>query len=162
MDAFPHESCTRARASVSVELDGELSELERQWLRGHLRQCRDCRGFERRVRLLTSMLRADLPARLRRPVRVSPRRSFAPTLSRVSRVGAAAATAAVALVIAAAGAFHELRPDGSALQPRFTVRSHDPPGFDDVHALRKQDVTARLAAASLPRQDTHRTWPENS
>ena len=70
--------CARARAWVSHEVDGELSQLERLFLAAHARRCSECARFAEDVRGLTEVVRStplesptftlELPAR--RPVRV--------------------------------------------------------------------------------------------
>ena len=53
----PARSCERARASISTELDGELSEVEHAMLRRHLRQCASCSAFDAEARAYTQLLR---------------------------------------------------------------------------------------------------------
>ena len=50
--------CDRVRAQISLELDGELSQLERAMLTSHLARCTDCRVFEAEVTAFTHALRA--------------------------------------------------------------------------------------------------------
>jgi Putative zinc-finger len=45
MRAVPTLICDRVRSQVSLELDGELSELERMMVARHLDRCTDCRAF---------------------------------------------------------------------------------------------------------------------
>jgi predicted anti-sigma-YlaC factor YlaD len=86
--------CERIRAQVSVELDGELSELERRMLEAHLVRCPDCRTYAADVAAFTHELRMapleDLehPIVIRRPRRVTRARA---------QVGLAAAAAVVVL-----------------------------------------------------------------
>src|SRR5919107_2195430 len=69
--------CDRVRAQVSLELDGEISQLERALLGAHLRRCADCRSFRERTRAFTTELRAAPLSRppadlhVRRPRRIS-------------------------------------------------------------------------------------------
>jgi predicted anti-sigma-YlaC factor YlaD len=88
---LPPSECERARAAVSLRLDGELSELERAWLDGHLVGCADCRFYEVGVAGFTGRLRATP---LERPsvAMILPRRRRTPV----------AALAAAACVLAAA------------------------------------------------------------
>jgi predicted anti-sigma-YlaC factor YlaD len=51
-------TCDRARTWASLELDGELSELERALLTAHLRSCEECAGFVARLDAVTTVLRA--------------------------------------------------------------------------------------------------------
>ena len=86
-------SCERARAWASLEVDGELSQLERRQLRAHLRACADCAAAAAEMRSLAELLRA---APVERPTQ-----SFAPTVPRRSR-RRVSATLAFRLVAAAA------------------------------------------------------------
>ncbi|MDQ3875384.1 MAG: zf-HC2 domain-containing protein, partial [Actinomycetota bacterium] len=51
--------CHSARELVSVELDGELSTLERARLRAHLRACADCASFHDSVAWIADALRSE-------------------------------------------------------------------------------------------------------
>jgi predicted anti-sigma-YlaC factor YlaD len=87
-------NCARARAWVSHELDGELSQLERWFLAAHVRRCGECARFAEDVREFTQVVRStplesptftlELPAR--RPARVRV----------VARIGIATALVALA------------------------------------------------------------------
>jgi hypothetical protein len=55
---FSSTDCARARESVSVQLDGELPELELDRLETHLRFCPDCSAWAEEVRDITLRLRA--------------------------------------------------------------------------------------------------------
>jgi hypothetical protein len=86
--------CERARHSVSLRLDRELSALEEQALERHLAACEACRAFEAGVRSATELLRAappEIPGLRHR----LPRRSDRLTLQR--RQTALVAAAALAL-----------------------------------------------------------------
>ena len=91
-----HEaSCSRARAWGSLELDGELSQLERVLLAAHLRRCADCAELVERMRATTALVRTAPLERLGRalilPAR-QPRRGRVIAL----RLAAAATLAALA------------------------------------------------------------------
>ena len=86
-------ACDRARTWASLDLDGELSELERALLDSHLGRCRLCAAAVLEMRALTETLRAAplerplepvfvarAPAR-RRPTRVATRLAVAATLA---------------------------------------------------------------------------------
>jgi predicted anti-sigma-YlaC factor YlaD len=93
MGAVRPLECERARAWVSLGLDGELSEVEQALLRAHVGRCADCAGYARDLEGLTQELRG---ARLERPATELPwsrRRSAATVL----RVGTAAAAVALAV-----------------------------------------------------------------
>ena len=88
--------CERVRAQVSLELDGELSQLERRMLASHLERCPQCQAFAADVRSFTDDLRNATLETLETPVVVRrPRRLATARL----QVGAAAALAVVALGI---------------------------------------------------------------
>ena len=70
-------ACDRVRAQISLELDSELSQLERAMVAAHLVRCSGCRGFRTGVTAVTRELRAapleQPPASVlvRRPRRIS-------------------------------------------------------------------------------------------
>jgi len=86
--------CDRAREWISLQLDGELSELERVMLETHLSRCADCSGFQADARSVSHLLRLAPLERLERPV-VLPRRTRVGGRS-LPLVAAAAAIIAVA------------------------------------------------------------------
>lgn len=86
--------CERVRAQVSLELDGELSQLERRMLASHLERCPQCHAFAVDVRAFTEDLRNAPLETLAQPVVV--RRPRRLTTARL-QVGAAAALAVAAL-----------------------------------------------------------------
>jgi predicted anti-sigma-YlaC factor YlaD len=55
--SFLASDCARARESVSVQLDGELPELELDRLETHLRICPECSAWAEQIRDLTQQLR---------------------------------------------------------------------------------------------------------
>ena len=73
----PPTACQRAREAVSMQLDGELSELGSARLSAHLRECEACAGYALELAALTTRLRTApleqlpapvaLPSRRRRP-----------------------------------------------------------------------------------------------
>ena len=75
-------SCDRASQWISLELDGELSQLEQVALGRHLAGCARCRAVSADVRAFTAAIRSAPLVELERPValavdrraRVSPRR----------------------------------------------------------------------------------------
>jgi predicted anti-sigma-YlaC factor YlaD len=92
-------TCERAAQWISLELDGELSELERARLVRHLDRCASCRAWSADVGGFTTLLRTAPLAELSAPVTAPA--GFARAKRRVA-VGAlaAAAAAAAALLIA--------------------------------------------------------------
>ena len=89
--------CERARTYASLQLDGELSQLEEAMLTAHLFACEACRTYQAEISGLTRELRAAPAERLERPIVLPHRRrvSFG-TIQ-------AAAAAAVALVAVGVG-----------------------------------------------------------
>jgi hypothetical protein len=97
--AFPR-TCERARMWASLQLDGELSELERALLDAHVARCEPCGIFIREVGAATRGLRAaelTLPAH---PVAIPSRRRVV----RPVHVSAAAAIVALAVGLGALAA----------------------------------------------------------
>jgi anti-sigma factor RsiW len=106
---FPR-SCERVREQVSLELDGELSQLEQVILDRHLTRCAACAAYRAEVAAITRRLRE---APLEHPdwAFTLPRRRSA-TL-RVVQVAAAAATIAVAVGIGSIDAFNGAQRESS-------------------------------------------------
>jgi anti-sigma factor RsiW len=92
--AYPQTVCTRVREQVSLELDGELSQLEQRMLATHLERCPRCAVYAADVRDLTERIRNAPQATMQRPVVVRRRRPL--TTVRL-QVGVAAAFALAAL-----------------------------------------------------------------
>ena len=89
--------CERARAWASLELDGELSELERALLESHLDRCAACAAVAAEIRALTGAVRAAPLERPAKPVFVPRERPAArPPRAVGARVAAAATLAALA------------------------------------------------------------------
>lgn len=85
-------NCERARAWVSLRLDGELSELEEALLASHLERCSACREYDGIVSSAVLTLRAQTPEQVSHPVSVPGRRRtfLAPAgLARIAAVAAA-------------------------------------------------------------------------
>ncbi len=82
--------CERIRAQISLELDSELSELERRMLDAHLLRCPACSAYSADVTDFTTTLRNAPLEQMRRAIHVhAPRRAV---VARV-HVGLAAAVA---------------------------------------------------------------------
>lgn len=103
--------CDRIRSYVSLDLDGELSVLERRMLDGHLERCVDCRAFAAETAAFTHTLRAAEVEVPRQAVRVGSRRR-----RRVASLRIAQGAAAAAVVLVAGGL-------GTALAPEQERRS---------------------------------------
>jgi predicted anti-sigma-YlaC factor YlaD len=90
--------CERVRSSISLEIDGELSELERRMVSAHLARCADCQEFKADVLGFTFELRNAPLEHLDHPISVhQPRRVSFPRM----QVGIAAAVAVVAVGLVA-------------------------------------------------------------
>ena len=92
--AYPQTVCSRVREQVSLELDGELSQLEQRMLGTHLERCPRCAAYAADVRDVTERIRNAPRAHMQRPVVV--RRPRPLTTVRL-QVGVAAAFALAAL-----------------------------------------------------------------
>ncbi len=93
MATLPH-NCDRAKAWLSLELDGELSELEGLMLEAHLARCAVCRAFAADAAGFTTALRTAELESLERPVSLPARRR---TMRRAAQFGAAAALVAASV-----------------------------------------------------------------
>ena len=95
MDEFRSatDSCDRARAFASLELDGELSELERVLLGDHVRSCDACAVAIASIRALTESVRAAPLEQPRRPLVPVPEPKRAPRPRPYVRLAFAAAAA---------------------------------------------------------------------
>jgi predicted anti-sigma-YlaC factor YlaD len=95
--SFLAADCSRARESVSVQLDGELPELELDRLETHLRICPECSSWADQVRGVTQQLRA---ATLQVPAEcfVLPQRSRRWAVSSAVALASAAAVVATMFV----------------------------------------------------------------
>ena len=138
-------TCDRARAWISAELDGELSDFESILLRGHLLLCESCKTFKLDTSALARTLRAAPLETMSRPVIVSRRRSVG---FRPLRVPGAAALAA--MMIASGGLLASLHASSVIRQPRTGVGVLDD---QDVHQLQRLKPVAALAELKV-RRDT--------
>ena len=93
--AYPQTVCSRVREQVSLELDGELSQLEQRMLGAHLERCPRCAAYAAEVRDVTERIRNAPRAHMQRPVVVVRRRRPLTTVR--LQVGVAAAFALAAL-----------------------------------------------------------------
>jgi predicted anti-sigma-YlaC factor YlaD len=90
----PSLVCGRVREQVSLQLDNELSELERRMLDAHLARCADCAAYADDVRTFTVELREAPLLALERPVAVTRRGRY---VAARLQLGVAAALALAAL-----------------------------------------------------------------
>ncbi|MGB2953588.1 MAG: zf-HC2 domain-containing protein [Gaiellaceae bacterium] len=107
------DACGRIRELTSLELDGELSQLDRVRIAVHLGRCASCRGFRQQVHAATQALRAAPLERPRRQLML-PRRRY--TASRAIQVAGVAAVLVVATSVGALtplhSSSHSRRPNG--------------------------------------------------
>ena len=82
--------CERAREWASLELDGELSELERSMLRAHTRRCAACAEYVVEVGAFTEQVRRSELVPLQHPIVLPLRRGFG-WATRALQAGAATA-----------------------------------------------------------------------
>ena len=132
MGSFPsvNLTCERARAWASLELDGQLSELEAALLGAHLASCPPCAAVVVEMRAFTGALRSAPAETPSRPLFVpAGRRSVGRRRSLAVRVAAAAAAAALA---AGLGALAGSRSERPAPPPRtssdIAILPFEPPG----------------------------------
>jgi predicted anti-sigma-YlaC factor YlaD len=98
---IPPTECSRARESMSAQLDGELSELGSARLSAHLRDCPACGAYALELATVTSRLRTAPLEQPERPIALPQRR-------RPIRVTARVAAAAVAVAAGASLALGNL------------------------------------------------------
>jgi predicted anti-sigma-YlaC factor YlaD len=111
---------------VSLELDDELSQLERAMVESHLRRCTGCRAFRDDVRSFTHEIREAPLETWSGRLLVAPRRrrAYGDTL----RVASVAASIAVALVLGATVA--QRGTDGSSVGKSVRPAYLDSPEYD--------------------------------
>lgn len=103
-------ACDRVRGQVSLELDGELSQLERAMVAAHVLRCADCRGYRSDVQAFTRALRS---AALETAPPVSVRRYRRSTAATRFQAGVAAAMAFA--VVGVATQMVQGRDEGSSI-----------------------------------------------
>jgi predicted anti-sigma-YlaC factor YlaD len=123
------QRCSATRELVSLELDGELTELDAARLAAHLEGCASCRELKAELGGLTAALRATPLEPLSRPIALPQRvRVFLRPL----QVGAVAAT--IAVVAGVAGIVGTLHSGGPA-QRVPSVQTGE--GLDALRAARR-------------------------
>jgi hypothetical protein len=127
---YPQSVCSRVREQVSLELDGELSQLEIKMLVSHLERCSACATYADDVRDFTERIRTAPQHTLRRPVIV--RRSRTLTTTRL-QIGVAAAFA-----LAALGLGTQLAVSSEAQQSSF-ARFEGRPNLSPPRAVYEQE-----------------------
>lgn len=87
--------CERTRGWASLDLDGELGDLENLLLEEHLTRCQSCATFVEGIAVVASAIRSapvELPPR--RPLELPARRGIVPIAVRLAGVAAILALAA--------------------------------------------------------------------
>jgi anti-sigma factor RsiW len=139
--------CERAFELQSLELDGCLSEVEREALAAHLRGCPSCAGAGAEMRRVTLALReapAEVPAGtfVAQPRRSRPRRRA---------VAISASLAAAALTSAVVGALVASPPPGTnAPPPRVLVAQRTVNEANDFRDARRSELTRSLPRNLAP------------
>ena len=100
-------SCSRVRAQVSLQLDDELSQLERRMVSAHLERCHDCSLYAEEVEEFTLALRAAPMVSLDRAIVVTRPR-------RLSILRMQAGVAAAVLAVVAVGLASQVTPSSSS------------------------------------------------
>lgn len=88
--------CERARAWASLQLDGELSQIEAALLEAHLRRCLACAAMVAETAAATGLLRAASPEQPSRPLYMPAERGPARARPAALRLALAATLAALA------------------------------------------------------------------
>jgi predicted anti-sigma-YlaC factor YlaD len=103
-------ACERVRSQVSLEVDGDLSQLERAMLAAHVLRCAECRAYRSDVHAFTRALRA---AALETAPAVTVRRYRRSTAATRFQAGVAAAMAFA--VVGVATQMVQGRSEGSSI-----------------------------------------------
>ena len=106
-------TCDRVREQVSLELDGELSELERRMLAAHTERCSACAGYAEAVTRFTVSIRESGLESPERPVVITRSGRAVPDRLHVNRLRVGVA-AAIALAAFGLGTDIASRPSPSA------------------------------------------------
>jgi predicted anti-sigma-YlaC factor YlaD len=135
---FDHE-CAGIRELLSLELDGELSQLEFARLESHLAHCARCSAVKADYAGLTLALRAIPLEPLERPISVPHRARWS---LRPLQVGAAvAAVTAAAGLAGLVGTVHSRVPH----QPRFVSGSNGAAEtLDELRTLRRPELIPQV------------------
>ena len=124
MGAVLPADCELARSRASLELDGELSQVELALLRAHIGRCAACVEFARDLDGLTQELRATP---LQRPLVAAMPASRRSTGMRALQLGAAAAAVAAGLGSLAGSLTSRHGRPTSVAAPRFAALAHPQP-----------------------------------
>ena len=135
------QRCDRAREWISLQIDGELSELERIVLEAHVARCSECRVFRIDVRGISRELRQAPLERLPRPIVLPRRTRFA------GRTLQFAAAAVAAVAVGAGGTVGVLTADRSTNRFGPSLRPAYLDSADYEMRIIRRNLNARLLAA---------------
>jgi predicted anti-sigma-YlaC factor YlaD len=144
VQAHTRHRCDRIREWISLELDGELSRIERALVDRHLAVCGDCTAFAAEVRGFTQALRAENLEPLARPIELPSRRRQVPV--RPLQVAAAAAVAMIAVGIGSLSSSLLDGRVGSRITPAAGMRVDE--GKDQLRVRQMRELTERIAQVS--------------
>jgi anti-sigma factor RsiW len=143
-------NCSRVRAQVSLQLDDELSQLERRMVSAHLERCHDCRIFADEVEEFTLQLRAAPLLALERPIAVRRPRSL--SILRM-QAGVAAVLAVVAVGLASqvtpSSSGNADQPEWSVTVTRFPTRAETEQELELLKRLPNREPKSVMASALL-------------
>jgi Putative zinc-finger len=145
-------ACDRARQAVSLDLDGELSQLELAFLERHVRRCEPCAAFATELRGVSEQLRAAPLLPLARPIELPLRRRVGLSARRVGAwAGAGAAAAAALLAVMVLPAQQRVHRIGPTPTPVIVQSNND--DLRDLRVLRQAQMmpTALTLARTSPR-----------
>ena len=131
-------ACERVRVQVSLELDGELSQLERAMLAAHVARCADCRAYRSEVHAFTRALRAAV---LETAPAVTVRRYRRSTAATRFQAGVAAAMAFA--VVGVATQVVQSRPDGSSISSFRVIHFQTQSELEREQALLERNTDTR-------------------
>ena len=138
------QECDRARAWVSRELDGELSEFERVLLAAHVADCAPCRSFKADVAAITAELRSAPLERLGRRVELPLRR-------RLSLRPLQAAAAAMAVMAVGLGSlFSSLNSRDALERPSVEEALPVEQWVERQRAVQRLELESQLRARQIP------------
>jgi anti-sigma factor RsiW len=135
----PRLHCSRTPELVSLELDGELTQLELARLESHLQRCASCRALRAELVGLTSALRAAPLEQLERPISMPQRVRWS---IRPLQIGAVAAAVAVAAGLA--GLVGSVRSNAPAQPQYLPAKSGPADGLDALRSLRRAELIPRV------------------
>jgi len=136
-------ACDRARAWISLRIDGELSKFEHVLLGAHMAMCRNCRGFAEDVEWQTNAIRSAGLIPLTQPVTIPARRGWRWPALGVSTAAVAASLAA--LTIGLRGPSEPQHP--GPVQIRRIAQSGDTLGVRNLGAQNMGKIASQLQDA---------------